>query len=314
MRNLIEAPVLFIVFNRPDTTQKVFDAIKLAKPQKLYIAAEAPRIGNIEDKKNCAIVKEIVKQVDWECAVHYRFADSNQGCGNGVYNAISWAFENEDRLIVLEDDCVPSQPFFGFCNELLERYKYDTRIWVISGNQYYEEAITTPHSYFFSHYGHNWGWATWKRAWTELDMSMTKYPLIIEQDLFKAAFSTNKEAVFFQRNADKIYKNKELKPHTWDSQFGFAITSNGGLSIVPAKNLVSNIGHWGSHTKTKNRFHDRPVDENFKIISHPDFILRDNNYDIYHFEHHYNYKVPLLERIIRKIQKLLKKREHEELI
>jgi hypothetical protein len=307
MLNLTEAPVLFIVFNRPDTTQRVFNAIKKARPQKLFIAVDAPRSGNIDDEKNCAKVKEIVKQVDWECQTYCRFAETNQGCGNGVFNAISWAFENEDRLIVLEDDCVPSQPFFSYCHELLERYRNDTRIWIISGNQYYEEAVTTPHSYFFSHYGHNWGWATWKRAWSEMDMSMAKFPLIIEQDLYKAAFSTDKEAAFFQKNADKIYKNKELKPHTWDCQFGFTVTSNGGLSIIPAKNLVSNIGYWGSHTETKHRFHDRPVDENFKIISHPDFILRDNNYDIYHFEQHWNKKESISKRLIRKIYQILKR-------
>lgn len=158
------SPVLMIVFNRPEMTLKVFEAIKWSKPKKLYVAADGPRPGNAEDEKNCAIVKEIVKQVDWDCEAHYRFAEMNQGCGPSPYNAISWAFKNEDRLIILEDDCVPAQTFFLYCDELLENYKDDTRIWIISGNQYNEEAVITPHSYFFSRYSHSWRWVTRKRC------------------------------------------------------------------------------------------------------------------------------------------------------
>jgi hypothetical protein len=303
---MTESSVLFIVFNRPDTTRIVFEAIRKAAPKKLYISADAPRIGNINDEKNCAHVKEIIEQVNWICEVHYRYSVVNQGCGPGPNNAISWAFENEDRLIILEDDCVPAQPFFNYCNDLLELYKNDTRIWIISGNQYNEEAVKTPHSYFFSRYGHSWGWATWKRCWTAMDMSMSKYPLIIKQDLYKAAFRTSKEARFFKKEINRIYHDETMKSHIWDFQFGFAITSNGGLSIVPKKNLVTNIGHWGAHSETKSQFHDRPIDENFKIISHPDFILSDVNYDAWHFKHHWEKQRSIFTRILRKIHKIVK--------
>lgn len=306
MQSITESPVLLITFNRPDTTQKVFDAIKKARPKKLYIAADAPRTGNIEDEKNCALVKGIVQQVDWDCKVEYRFAETNQGCGPGPYNAISWAFENEDRLIILEDDCVAALPFFDYCSELLELYKNDTRIWLISGNQYTEEAVTTPHSYFFTRYGHSWGWATWKRCWEAMDMSMSKYPLIIDQDLYKAAFRTNKEAAFFRKKIDKIYHDITMLSHIWDFQFGFAITSNGGLSIVPVKNLVTNIGYLGTHAEIKDRFHDFPVDDNFTINSHPDFILCDVNYDEWHFKYHWKKKASLYKRIAWKLNKTIK--------
>ena len=265
----MKTPVLFIVFNRPETTKQVFNVIKKAKPPRLYIAADAPRQGNSEDKKKCAKVREIVSKIDWECDVKYRFSKINQGCGPGPFNAISWAFENEDRLIILEDDCVPALPFFSYCDELLEKYKDDTRIWIISGNQYNEEAVTTPYSYFFSKYGHSWGWATWKRCWNEMDMNLTRYPEIIRQDLFKSAFRTDLEAKYYQEIYNTLYSDKSQFTHIWDYQFGFAIRANGGLSIVPRKNLVSNIGYIGTHSNTKSGFHNRTVDENYKIISHP---------------------------------------------
>jgi hypothetical protein len=285
---MIESPVLLIVFNRPDTTQKVFDAIKGAKPQKLYIAADAPRIGNREDEKNCIIVKEIIKQVEWDCDVHYRFVDVNLGCGPAPYNAISWAFENEDRLIILEDDCVPAFPFFGFCNDLLERYKNDTRIWIISGNQYNEEAVKTPHSYFFSRYGHSQGWATWRRCWPKNGVTMEKWPLMKQQDILKAVFASKEETTYFEKMFDNAYSDISLNDHAWDIQFSFYLRSNNALSIVPAKHLVTNIGYTGTHSSGKLWYHDLPVDEFYEIKSHPDFVLPDVNYDNWHFKHHWN--------------------------
>ena len=306
---MVISPVLLIAFNRPDTTQKVFDAIKKAKPKKLYFAVDAPRAGNLEDKENVLMVKEIINQVDWDCEVHKKFADKNLGCGPGPVAAITWIFENEDRAIILEDDCVPALPFFQYCDELLEKYKEDDRIWLISGNNYTEEAVTTPHSYFFSRYGHSWGWATWRRCWDKMDLSMSKYPLIIEQDLYKSAFRTSEEATFFQKKLERIYNDEALRSHIWDFQFGFTITSNGGLCIVPIKNLVTNIGYEGTHSEKKNLFHDRKVDENYKIISHPDFVLFDVNYDEYHFKHHWNENTPVLKRLLRKMKRILQKLE-----
>ena len=301
----MNAPILLIAFNRPETTQKVFNAIKKVKPQKLYFAVDAPRETHQEDERNVEMVKEIIEQVDWACEVKKRFAEINQGCGPGPYNAISWVFESEDRAIILEDDCVPAVSFFGYCDELLERYKNDTRIWLISGNNYNEEAVTTKHSYFFSRYGHSWGWATWRRCWQYMDLTMSKWPLLIEQDLFKSAFRTAKEARFFQKKLDDIYRNESSRNHIWDYQFMLTLKSNDALTIVPKKNLVSNIGYLGTHSELKNIFHDRPVDENYTIISHPDFVLCDIDYDTYHFEHHWNRKTPLLIKLLRKIKRVL---------
>jgi hypothetical protein len=306
MGNSMQAPVLLIVFNRPDTTRQVFDAIKKAKPQKLYIAADAPRVENIEDVKNCALVNEIVKQVDWICETHYRFNKTNQGCGPGPYNAISWVFEYEDRAIILEDDCVPALPFFDYCSELLERYKNDMRIGLISGNQYNEEAVSTTHSYFFSKYGHSWGWATWKRCWEQMDMELNKFNLLLEQNLFKSIFRTCKEANFFKKKYQNIYADKSNLKHIWDFQFAFALAINGHICIVPTKNLVKNIGYLGTHSEHKDIFHDRPIDEKYKIISHPDFILVDVNYDAYHFKYHWKKKAAVYRRIYWEVHRIIK--------
>lgn len=302
-----EAPVLFIVFARPEYARITFEAIKKARPKKLYFYSNIARKNNLDEIKRNTEVRSLINEVDWECDLKTFFRNDYVDSGMSIATAISWAFETTDRLIIIEEDCVPALPFFDYCDELLERYKNDTRIWTISGNQYNEEAVTTPHSYFFSKYGHSWGWATWKRCWQEFDIKMKKYPLLLEQNLQTSLFRTKKEALFFNKKYEIFYnKSKSDDFDTWDFQFSFALTINSHICIVPTKNLVKNIGYVGLHTKGKQRFHDRPIDENYKIISHPDFVLCDVNYDAYHFKHHWNKKTPLFKRIIRKIEKTIR--------
>ncbi len=310
MSKVIEAPVLLIVFNRPDTTTKVFEAIRIARPKKLYVSADAPRQGNINDEVSCKETRAIVQNVDWDCDVHYQFHDVNLGCGPGPATAISWIFEHENRAIILEDDCVPAISFFQYCNELLEKYKEDNRIWLISGNNYNEERKVEDFSYFISRYGHSWGWATWKRAWNEFDITMSKFPKFIVQNQIFNSFPDKKQAEFFFKIYNRIYSDKNNLSHIWDFQFGFSLVSNGALCIVPSKNLVTNIGFVGTHSSKASKYHNRAVDDEFIIKKHPDFILASRYYDDYHFKNHWvpMMKSSLVKRIFWKSIKLLIKR------
>ena len=297
-----EAPVLLIIFNRPDTTKMVFDAIRKAKPKKLYVSADAPRKGNESDKTNCEKAREIVKDIDWECDVKYRFLSENLGCGWGPASAISWAFENEDRLIILEDDCVPSQSFFPYCNYLLKKYLNDSRIWLISGRSHepYSKHFHDT-DYVFSHYGHSWGWATWKRCWDHFDMEMKSFPDFIRKDGAVNVFFSKREGKRYNEVYKTFFEDKTLETHVWDFQFGYSIISNGGLCIVPAKNLVKNIGFYGTHTSKPNKYTDLEADDNYEIRKEPKFVLANRNFDLYHFKHHI-VKIlggPLYKRILR---------------
>lgn len=306
-KNEITAPVLLIVFNRPETTQVVFNEIRKAKVKKLFIAADGPRPGNLKDIESCKAVRQIFNEIDWDCEIHTRFLDINQGCGPGPANAISWVLSTEDRVIVLEDDCVPAQPFFNYCNELLERYKDDTRIWMISGNNYNEELVNTGHSYFFSKYGHSWGWATWKRVWQEMDLEMNKFPLFLKQEMIYNSFIRKNEAHAFLKVYKNIFADKTKMEHIWDFQFGFAIRSNSGLAIIPNRNLVRNIGIDGTHSQGISKYHNRPVDEEYCIKTHPDFILCDEKYDKHHFNIHWKpqLKRSVTKKILNKARKIL---------
>ena len=125
---MLDAPVLFLVFNRPDVTMRVFEAIRHARPRRLYVAADGPRAGISSETGKCEQTRQIATQVDWDCEVKTLFRSENLGCRVAVSSAIDWFFENEPEGIILEDDCLPHPTFFHFCQELLERYQHDQRI------------------------------------------------------------------------------------------------------------------------------------------------------------------------------------------
>jgi hypothetical protein len=303
-----EAPVLLIIFNRPDTTEKVFEAIRRAKPKKLFVSADAPRAGSQEDGVNCDKSREIVRKVDWECETHYRFLDENVGCGWGPATAITWAFEHEDRLIILEDDCVPSMSFFPYCNQLLDKYLNDTRIWLVSGRSHQSNSrFFDQQDYIFSHYGHSWGWGTWKRCWEQFDMHMTDLSHFIKIGGALNVLSSKEEGLLFNKKYSKLFADKNLHTHVWDFQFGYAILKNGGLCVVPAKNLIENIGYVGTHSTKINEFTSMKAEENFKVERHPRFVAANREYEKLHFDTHIRKimgDIPLMQRILRKIKKI----------
>jgi hypothetical protein len=296
---MLKSPVLLITFNRPDTTEQVFNAIRKAKPSRLYIFNDGPRKGNVKDKVARDNISQIVDNVDWECSVKKNFPDSNKGCGPGVSGAISWAFENEDRLIILEDDCVPTATFFSYCDHLLEKYKDDTRISMISGNNYTERNNYTDTSYFFSKYGHIWGWATWKRAWEKYDYHMLDWPEFNKTLQLQNIFRKPGEINFMRRYFERVYNQKEKG--TWDHQWFFCRIKENGLSIIPSHNLVTNVGFVGTHSENRSNAHLIPVKEDYTITKEPKFVLCNMKYDAYHFKKIINRKRSLHRRILRKL-------------
>lgn len=298
----LEAPVLLIGFNRPDTTQQVFDKIREVQPAKLYFAVDGPRHNQEGEAELVANVKQIVKQVDWQCNVKCLFRGNNLGCKFGVSGAISWALENEDRVIIVEDDIVAVPSFFHFAEELLEKYKDDDRIAMISGNNY-TPINTIKCDYLFSKYGHIWGWATWKRVWDKFDVNLPYLKEDIEKEYLKTLGLQTEEMKYFEKYARNIlYLIENNKMNAWGYQFSYYRIRNSLLSIVPRVNLASNIGTTSSRTDnialTNEHFY--AADNNFNLSNHPDNVACDLDYDKHHFKKHINRKSPLITRIIRK--------------
>lgn len=240
----MKTPILLIIFNRPETTEIVFKKIREMKPEKLFIAGDGPR--NLKEKWKVDEARRIVQKIDWPCEVKTFFHDTNLGCGKAPSTAISWFFEHVEEGIILEDDCVPSKEFFLFCEEMLAEYRNHQGIMMITGNNFTLGKRKFRASHYTSIYSLIWGWATWKRAWDKF-----KFDMPVEASFNFPSFMEIKERTFWVENYYKIRNSR--RTDVWDLQWQLAMFNNGGRSIAPAVNLVSNIGFSEDATHTTNR-------------------------------------------------------------
>lgn len=273
----LTTPVLFIVFNRLDTTKMVLEAIREAKPSRIYIASDGPRKNRDgEDLIVNSVRNYIFKKIDWKCEIKTLFRNENLGCKFGVSSAIDWFFENEEMGIILEDDCVPEKSFFFFCEELLIKYKDDKRIWHIGGTNPISN-LKISNSYYFSKYNRIWGWATWRRAWEYSDSSISIWP-DVKKDKILYDLLSKEEATYFERIFDNVFFNKI---DTWDYQW-FLMRLLNGMAIIPNSNLVSNIGFNQEATHTanfNNKFSKLPTGKMEFPLKHPTIFIQDIQQD-----------------------------------
>ena len=274
-KTALTTPVLFIIFNNPNTTKRVFEQIKKAKPSKLFVFCDGPRKTVPDDKEKCRETQIVATQVDWDCELQTLFLEENYGSRYGVAKGIDWFFDNVDEGIILEHDCLPSNSFFYFCQELLEYYRTDTRIMHICGGNYQNAIQRGDASYYFSKYNQIWGWATWKRAWKYYDVDMKNFDKFNQTLKIESLFRIKNEKKFWVKNFNDTITHKLNT--VWDFQWLFAVLSQNGLSVTPNKNLVSNIG-FGSEAVHMSFVDKKTANlEIFEIneIIHPDFIIAD---------------------------------------
>ncbi len=276
------------MFNRPQKTQRVFDEIKKARPQKLFVVADGPR--NETDKLKCEAVRNIIEQqVNWPCQVLKNYAEHNLGCKIRISSGITWVFQNVEEAIFLEDDCVPDQSFFPFCQELLEKYRNDSRIMSISGYNMAlrDNRFKCQSSYYFSNIGLILGWASWRRAWQYYDVNINWWPDIKKSGLLHKVLKNPPVVNHYEHLFDQYHQQTV---DSWDSQWFLTRWWKRGLSIVPKTNLVTNIGFdaEGAHTAidpNDPRAHVPIVPMSFPLAHPADFVV-DKAADDYTFKHY----------------------------
>lgn len=246
---LVNVPVLLIFFVRPEVLAKTFSAIKVARPSKLFLAQDGPRGGSPDDKENIQLCREIVEDIDWDCDVHYNYSEENLGCGQRVYTGISWAFEFVDRLVIIEDDSPPGKSFLKFCEVLLEKYKFDERIGMITGMNHLEEYKGTEHDYFFSEAGAICAWATWKRVWQTIDFNMN-----FLSDQYACRLISNLHGKRFLDIGLQIKSALKTgqKSSSWSFQHGINMYLHSRMIIVPKFNQISNVGLTANSANSTN--------------------------------------------------------------
>jgi hypothetical protein len=274
------SPILFIIYNRPDLVNIVFEEIRKVKPQRLYIAADGPSSKKNNDSFLCEEARSITHKIDWECEIKTLFREQNAGCKIAVSSAINWFFEQEEMGIILEDDCLPSVSFFSFCDELLEKYKNDTRIRLISGCNLQHGQKHGEASYYFSNLTHVWGWASWQRVWKEYAADINHYEFESTKQALKNIFE---ESLIVDSWMEIVTQLQQNKIDTWDYQFALLNFLNNGLSIIPNVNLIKNIGFRNDATHTSgidNKNANLPL-HNINSITHPTFITPQKKADMY---------------------------------
>ena len=277
------AAVAIFVFNRPDTTRVVVSALRAVRPPVLYVVADGPRPGRADDLQRCQDARRVIDtDVDWPCEVRRLTSETNQGVARSPASGISWVLAQEDRAVFLEDDCVPEPTFFRFCDEILERYRDDTRVSQVCGNNRLIEWKADRQSYHFAYYGSAWGWATWRRAWAWFDPLLTSWEDSELRARIEARIGDPQEYRYF---ADICTRARRNPYKTWDYEWGFAQIAHDALTVIPSVNLVNNIGFGPGATYTVRRPlpavpESRPM--TFPLRPPPS-VARDAEYDHKHF-------------------------------
>ncbi len=233
-----QIPVLLIIFNRTEKALQTLEAIRKVRPRQIFIAADGPR-NDAEKQITEKTRQSVVSAIDWDCEVKTLFQDRNLGCGPGVYTAVSWFFDNVEKGIVLEDDCVADPTFFQFAQEMLEKYENDERVGTICG--YHDlDMPGYPYSWFFSRFGAAWGWASWRRAWKNMDLTMSWRDTPAKESVIanNGYHGKIKEHWDYElRCIDNGYVS------AWDWQWYFTLAAQNQLCIRPKTCLISNVGN-----------------------------------------------------------------------
>ncbi len=301
----LNTPILFLTYKRFETSIQVFESIKKAKPKKLYFASNAPKNNDTFEIEKVVKVRSLVDLIDWDCEIITLFRDVHLDVKESITFTIDWFFSMEEKGIILEDDCVPSETFYYYCQELLDYYENDQTVFSIGGCCFLEDESLQENEYRFSKHTYIWGWATWKRAWLNYDLKMEEWPKFKNSKDFKSIFKNYLIRYYWVNIFNLVYENKI---RTWDYQWVYSVWLNNGLSIMPNRNLVSNIG-FGidsnfTHDKTSIEANLKSFD--FKLpLSHLDNKVL--NYNEQKFVEKYIYKITLMSYFINFVYKIYTK-------
>lgn len=270
----LDVSVVFLVFNRPETTAKVFDRIRAARPARLFIVADGPREKRAGDAEKCRQVRELIERgIDWPCVVVRDYSATNLGNGRRVASGITNAFKQVEAAIILEDDCLPDPTFFPFCAELLERYRDEARVGLIGGSHHQLESVPGDTSYYFCRYGNIWGWATWRRAWEKFDLEMNDWAQWRDAGNLERLFPDKAVQRFWRGTWNDVASGRG---DTWDYQWTFCYMRHGMAGVLPRRALVENIGMGPDATHTAGmRDMCAPVSPMEFPLIHPDLIEPD---------------------------------------
>lgn len=305
---MVNTPILFETFARPHYARKVFDVIKANKPKKLYFYSNKARADRPEEIRNNEEIRSWVKEVDWDCELHTFFREEYAEIYSSLKGAIDWVFSCEPEAIILEDDCVPTPAFFSFCDQMIEKYRDNEKVWCISGDNYVD-YVPQNADYFFSQYHLMFGWASWRSRWEQIRWDSLPIDELLRSDHFDNLYKTQREAKYRRKELNHV-KKFVRETHCWDYAIGIEMDFRQTLTVHPKEHLVTCIGLFGTHSfvSQETMFHKRSIcnDELYVINRHPNVVAADFDYDYQYFVKLENHMRPY-NRIKRRLKAILSK-------
>jgi len=271
----LATPIAFILFNRPDETRQSFAQIAKAKPSQLFLIADGPRLNHPTDAANCVAARAVVEEIDWDCEVHCNYSETNLGCKLRVSSGLDWVFSQVEEAIILEDDIVVGEDFFGFIEEMLVLYRHDTRVMHIGGYNQLPPDSSYPYSYYFVNWAFVWGWATWRRAWQANDVKLSLW----SPDL-RVQLARNKAVT--SSILERLESTYLGKVDSWAYGWLYSVLINSGLSVVPKTSLIQNIGFGPNATHTTRKTPaavNKPISSMPFPIVHPPYMMIDRGFE-----------------------------------
>ena len=302
----MKTPIVFLIFNRPELTAKVFEVIRQAKPPMLLVVADGPRPERVNEVKKCEQTRAVIDGVDWNCQVLTNYSDINLGCAKRVSSGLNWVFETVESAIILEDDCLPDPTFFRYCEELLDYYHQEERVMSIGGTNFKFGQKPTEYSYYYSGFHDCWGWATWRRAWQYFDFEMKRWPKLRDGDFLTQKLPHKRAVQYWKQEFQDTY---EGRINSWFYRWLLSCWVQNGLAIRPNVNLVSNLGFSVTNSSNTIVEADKVPYANMQIeamsfpLQHPAKILQDYQADRITQDHRYS--PTFLTRMQHKINKIL---------
>ncbi|MCX7763481.1 MAG: glycosyltransferase family 2 protein [Bacteroidia bacterium] len=237
---MVNTPVLLLAYNRLDTLEEVWAVLRAVRPRYLFASADGPKPNPTDRERTQAVRNFIQSQIDWPCDAYFNFPPENAGCKLGVANGISWFFSHVEAGIILEDDMLPHPSFFQYMEEMLERYKDDERIGIISGAQFYPNHPLLASGWDFTRMTFIEGWGTWRRVWAKYQVHPSDWELFRKQKfLRKRLVGIEPYISYLEVLMDGVMQGRL---DTWDAQLSFMILREGLLNVVPQQNLIRNLG------------------------------------------------------------------------
>ena len=284
----MKTPLLILLFNRPEETSILFNKLKEIRPKRIYINQDGPRINNLNDKHLCEQVRKIVYEKKWDYEIIEKINIKNLGCRKSVSEGINWFFENEEKGIILEDDCIPSNSFFTFSEKMLKKYQNDNEVFLISGSNFQKNKIIGDGDYYFSKYAHCWGWSTWSRAWKKYDKDLKFWQKWKFSNNWKNLHKNRFERKYWTKIFNKVESDKI---DSWAYVWLASVWYNKGLTITPNLNLIQNIGFNVNATSTvsSNTEYNIVKEKNMNsFIKDPSKKIVDIDADDFVFKNHFN--------------------------